>query len=309
MVGKIERVRIRDIFKFEDRHFTTWMEENIEALNEQLGLQLTCTARELRVGTFSLDIEAEDADGRRVIIENQLEKSDHDHLGKLITYLSNLDASAAIWITTEPRPEHITAIAWLNESYAADFYLIKLEGIRIGNSEPAPLFTQIVGPSEESKDVGAIKKEDAERHHLRREFWASLQKRLKGKTNLHSNLTPTKDSWWATTSGVPGIVLLYNIFKDSWGVELCVDHGKKTEEENHQVFESIQSHQSEIEAQFGKPLQWMRQERRRLCRIRYNSDFGGGLANENQWPQIQDAMIEQMIDFERVLRPYLNKMQ
>lgn len=309
MVGKIERVKIRDVFAFEDRHFTKWMEENIDELNNQLGLQLTCTARELPVGTFNLDIEAEDNEGRRVIIENQLEKSNHDHLGKLITYLSNLDASAALWIVTEPRPEHINAITWLNESYAADFYLIKLEGIKIGESEPAPLFTQIVGPSEESKDVGAIKKEDAERHNHRREFWSSLQKRLKGKTRLHYNIAPSRECWLGTTSGVPGLALNYLIFKDSWGIELYIDRGKESEEENGIIFDTLNEFKDEIEAEFEKTADWQRLDGKRACRIRYTNKSDGGLSNEINWPYIQDGMIDCMIAFEKALRPYFQKLQ
>src|SRR5699024_4385408 len=112
-----------------------------------VGFAMTSTESEQRTENFSVDIVAEDNDGRIVVIENQLEKSDHDHLGKLITYLTAVEASCAIWIVSEPRTEHVKAIAWLNESTSTDFYLIKLEAIKIGDSSPAPLFTEIVGPS------------------------------------------------------------------------------------------------------------------------------------------------------------------
>ena len=110
--------------------------------------------REQAAGTFSIDLVAEDEGGGTVIIENQLEKSNHDHLGKLITYLTAMSGKAAIWIVSDPRPEHVAAITWLNESASADFYMVKVEAVRIGDSPPAPLFTLIVGPSEDAKDVG-----------------------------------------------------------------------------------------------------------------------------------------------------------
>ena len=109
-----------------------------------------------------------------VIIENQLEKSNHDHLGKLITYLTGMSAKAAIWIVSDPRPEHVAAVAWLDESSSAAFYMVKVEAVRIGESPAAPLFTLIVGPSEETKDVGQTKKEIAERYGIRKRWWTTL---------------------------------------------------------------------------------------------------------------------------------------
>ena len=93
--------------------------------------------KEKSVGPFNVDILAEDASGRHVIIENQLTKTDHDHLGKLLTYMSNLDAKVAIWVATDPRPEHVAAINFLNENVPQDtqFYLLRLQALRIGESD------------------------------------------------------------------------------------------------------------------------------------------------------------------------------
>jgi len=126
--------------------------ENLDFLSETIGFQLSLDQREISAGAFSADIRAEDPQGNFVIIENQLEKTNHDHLGKLITYMSNLEAKTAIWITSEPRPEHETAVHWLNETLPADtsFYLIKIEAYKIGDSDPAPLFTIVAGPSAET---------------------------------------------------------------------------------------------------------------------------------------------------------------
>ena len=139
MIGKIERVNLRDIWKNEAYDFTNWLAENLDVLSEALGISLSLIETEKSVGTFNVDILAEDDEGNLIVIENQLEKTDHDHLGKLITYTTNIDAKKAIWITSEPRNAHITAISWLNESTPIDFYLLKLEVVKIGNSEPAPI--------------------------------------------------------------------------------------------------------------------------------------------------------------------------
>ena len=171
MIGKIERVPLRDVWKHEAFDFTQWLQDNIDVLNNVIDLNLSNPEREQAAGSFSIDIVAEDDAGNPVIIENQLEKSDHDHLGKILTYLVAMGAKSAIWIVSNPRPEHISAISWLNESSAANFYLLKIEAIKIENSPPAPLLTVIVGPSEEAKEVGKAKKEIAERYIIREKFW------------------------------------------------------------------------------------------------------------------------------------------
>ncbi|NIN67526.1 MAG: DUF4268 domain-containing protein, partial [Anaerolineae bacterium] len=149
MIGKLQRVPLRDVWKHEALDFTKWLEDNPDVLSEAMDVQLSNIEREKSAGTFNVDLVAEDDSGDPVIIENQLAKSDHDHLGKLLTYLAAIEAKAAVWIVADPRPEHVKAIAWLNDSSSADFYLLKVEAVKIGDSDPAPLLTRIVGPGEE----------------------------------------------------------------------------------------------------------------------------------------------------------------
>src|SRR5690606_37152108 len=115
----------------------------------------------------------------------------------------NLDAKTAIWITSEPRPEHEKAIHWLNEIVSADtaFYLIKLEAYRIGDSSAAPLLTVVAGPSLEAKQAGTQKKELAERHLLRLEFWTQLLERAKTRTTLLAQISPGTEHWVAAGAG------------------------------------------------------------------------------------------------------------
>ena len=122
MIGSLQRVDLREVWPHEAQDFTPWLEENIDVLNNAIDLSLSIIEREQAAGDFSVDLVAEDESGNSVIIENQLERSNHDHLGKLITYLTAIDAKAAIWIVKEARPEHISAISWLNESSSASFY-------------------------------------------------------------------------------------------------------------------------------------------------------------------------------------------
>jgi hypothetical protein len=185
-IGKIERVPLRSVWPHEAYDLTTWLEENIDVLNDVLDVNLSNAEREHAAGSFSVDLVAEDDSGGIAVIENQLERSNHDHLGKLITYTAFTEARVAVWIVSDPRPEHVRAISWLNEAAPARFYLLKIEGIRIGDSPPAPLLTLIVGPSEESREAGEAKKDRAERYQIRRRFWTDLLDRAKKRTKLHA---------------------------------------------------------------------------------------------------------------------------
>lgn len=203
-IGRIERVSLREVWPHEALDFTPWLERNPDVLNEVLDLVLENVERERSAGDFSVDLVAEDQSGQAVVIENQLERSDHDHLGKLITYVAALEARAAIWIVSRPRPEHISALTWLNESQSADFYMVKVEAIRIGTSPAAPLLTLITGPSPETRQVGAEKHERAERYDLREAFWSSLLDRARGKTALHSGVSAGKTPGSPRDPGVAG---------------------------------------------------------------------------------------------------------
>jgi len=306
-IGKIERVPLREVWKHEAHNLATWLEENIDVLNDVLDLSLTNVGREQAAGTFSVDLVGEDESGGTVIIESQLQKSDHDHLGKLITYSAFLEARAAIWIVAEPRPEHVRALSWLNESTPSDFYLLKIEGIRIGDSPPAPLLTRIVGPSEESREAGDIKKERAERHFMRRRFWAGLLDRAKAQTTLHSARSPSEQDWISTGAGKAGLGLNYSITQHGSMVELYINTGDANE--NERLFDELLVNKEQIESVYGAPLNWEPLEGKRACRIAERMPSGGWRDDEEaDWPRIQDQMIDAMIRLEKALRPYLDRL-
>jgi hypothetical protein len=308
MIGKIERVPLRDIWKHEAYDFTTWLQDNIDILNDALGLSLSNPEREQSAGSFNVDLVAEDEAGNPVIIENQLEKSDHNHLGKLITYLTAIGAKTAIWIVADPRPEHVGAISWLNESLSANFYLLKVEGIRIGDSEPAPLLTLIVGPSEESRAVGEKKKEMAERYSLRYEFWNELLEKAKEKTKLHAQISPGQYGWVGTGAGKRGLGYNYGVTKHEGQVELYIDRGRDSEDENKKIFDELISHKDEVEEVFGEPLKWERLEGKRACRISKKIEIGG-YRDDAKWPEVHEAMIDAMCRLEKSLKPYISKLK
>jgi len=309
MIGKIQRVPLREVWNHEALDLTKWLQDNIDVINDALDLTLSNVEREQSAGDFSVDLVAEDENGCLVVIENQLERSDHSHLGKLITYLTALNAKTAIWIVAEPRPEHVAAITWLNETSAANFYMLKLEGIRIMNSAPAPLFTLIVGPSEEGRKVGEVKKEFSDREDLRKDFWTELLRRAKLKTKLHANISPNQSSWSGAGSGMTGLSYNYSIRKHEGGVELHIDLGKEAEDKTKAAFDALAKSKKSVEKVFGEPLEWQQVEGRRACRIRKMILTGGYREDASKWPKIQDEMIDAMIRLEKALKPHIAQLQ
>jgi len=290
-VGKLERVALREVWRHEAYDFTRWLQDNIDVLNEALNLSLVNVEREQSAGAFSIDLVAEIEGGGKVIIENQLEKSNHDHLGKVLTYMVAMEAQTAVWIVSEPRPEHVSVIAWLNESSSSDFYLVKVEAVRIGTSPPAPLLTLIVGPSAETAAVSRSKREYAERHDVREEWWARLVARPDAK--MHRHITPSRWTWIGTSSGVRGLNLNYTVLQDQCGAELYIDRGKDSGTESKAIFDQFLARRAEIEAAFGGELEWERLDGGRASRIR--SRVTGGYRNPPEdWDAIQDRQVNAM---------------
>jgi hypothetical protein len=307
LIGKLERVGLRDVWPHEAYDFTKWLEENVDVLNDALGITLLNVEREQAAGSFSIDLVAEDEGGGKVIIENQLERSNHDHLGKVITYLSALNARAAIWIVAEPRPEHVAAISWLNDSSSAAFYLVKVEAVRIGPSPPAPLLTKIVGPSEEKSEVAATNKDFAERISERQHWWQKLLEQPDAK-KLFGRISPGRDTWLSATSGVPGLILSYSVVQNECGARLVIDRGPGSQTENKSIFDQLAAHKDEIEHAFGGPLRWDRLDTQQASRIEFRLP-GGYRSPEDDWPRIQAECVGAMNRLEQALRPFINQLK
>ncbi|MEY2341631.1 DUF4268 domain-containing protein [Acidithiobacillus sp. IBUN Pt1247-S3] len=305
-IGKLQRVPLREVWRHEAKDFTQWLQDNMDVLNSVLDITLVNVEREQAAGSFSIDLVAEEEGGGTVIIENQLEKSDHDHLGKVITYLTAMSARAAVWIVSEPRPEHVAAIVWLNESTSADFYLVKVEAVRIGDSPAAPLLTVIVGPSAETKSVGVQKKERAERYDIRRQWWVRLVARPDAK--LHAHITPGQYSWISISSGIRGMLLIYTVGQNESTAELYIDRGKDADNENKAIFDQLYAMREDIERNLSSKPSWERLDDRRASRIRIRIK-GGYRSPEEQWDSIQGEMVKAMNELDEALKPALKKLK
>jgi hypothetical protein len=306
-VARLERVDLRQVWRHEAYDFTQWLQDNADILSDATGLSLINVEREKAAGDFSIDLVAEDERGGKVIIENQLGKSDHDHLGKLITYLAAMEAHTAIWIVAHPRPEHVAAVAWMNDSMrSAKIYLLKVEAVRIGESLPAPLLTLILGPSVETESAARAKDEFEERYDARRRWWSALVARPEAK--MHAHITPGRYSWIGTSSGIRGLQFIYTVTQNECTAELYIDRGEGAAAENKAIFDQLFAHKAEIDTAFGGPLSWDRLDDKRACRIRVRVP-GGYRSPEEEWPSIQVAQVSAMSRLITALKPSLGALK
>ena len=309
MVSKLTPVKIRDIWKNEARDFTPWLVEHIERLNEDIGLNIQDPRSEEKLVNFSVDIVGEDSLGK-VIIENQFSKSDHDHLGKLITYLSNIEnTKKAIWIVEETKPEHKNAIEWLNENAGTcDFYLIRIRVYTIDKSTPAVQFDLISGPDEHTKEVGKVIREDHVRYKHRFKFWSIFLDKVNKETAIFQNISPTKSYWVSATSGVRGISYGLSLLKSTAFAYLYIDkYVENRQKINKEIFNELYKNKEEIENNFGSELEWVpSKENEFRCMIKKTTNIGGWNDVE-KYEEIQNNLIEFSIGFKKAFGNRIEK--
>lgn len=270
MFDKIQKVDPRSIWKHEAHDFTPWLAENISELGEAIGIELEITEQEADVGGFSLDLLAKDL-GRNsnVIIENQLAVTDHDHLGKLLTYASGYDADIIIWVSTEIREEHRQALDWLNQRTDSDtdFFGVVIEVIKIGDSRPALQFKVIVSPNEwqksKKKQSTTASSEKSEKY---RKYFQDLIDELRNEHRFTSAKKGQPQSWYTFSSGNKKFVYGHSFAQGSRArTEIYIDAGDL--DENKIFFDKLYKEKEQIEAEYGQDLEWERLDDKRACRI------------------------------------------
>jgi hypothetical protein len=156
--------------------------------------------------------------------------------------------------------------------------------------------------------AGATKGGLAGQRDICRAFWTQLLHKARARTDLHANISATTDSWVTASAGVAGLGLAYVVNQHSARVELYIDRGKGTDEETMGIFDELHAHREDIESKFGGPIEWLRLDGKRACRITHTTEIGGYLDRE-KWPELQDTMIDAMIRFEAALRPHIDALE
>lgn len=305
-LGKLEEVDIRELWKHEQYDFSEWLSknENIELLNNEIGLTLTDIQKEVFVGTYRCDLVAKDeTTGIKVIIENQLEATNHDHLGKIITYASGLDANVVIWIVKEAREEHRSAIEWLNNKTTNElsFFLMEIRAYKIGDSLPAPKFVVVEKPNDFVKtvntgvDSGELSNAQAERLI----FWNRFNEVLISRNKPFNVRKATTDHWYSVALGTSEAHIEVTLVNktNSIGIEVYI-------KENKNLFDKLFNSSEEIENELGFSMEWMRLDHKKASRIICYIE-GLDFDNHENYDELMKRVIDKVIVVRNVFRKYL----
>lgn len=254
LIAKLEQVSIRSAWSHEALDFTPWLFENIDTLGDSIGIQLEPVESEVSVTSFSADILARNKfDGTNVLIENQLECSDHTHLGQILTYLAGLEAKTIIWIASEFREAHLSAINWLNENTneSISFFAVQVKVVRIGDSALAPIFDVVVRPNNWERrlqHLNPTREGKTELSQRRNEFWQAFVERVPNELERSGSAQFTSNRW-RIVENAPVIISMY-LSADSIGIFIRAPHNGSHEE----MRELVVSNADLLSAKLGVPM-------------------------------------------------------
>ena len=300
-LGKIKRIHdLRMIWPHEANSFTKWLtkEENLSKLGEDIGIDLVLEERESSVGNFSVDIFAnEESTGRKVIIENQLEDTDHDHLGKLITYASGKGAEVIVWVVKRARDEHRQAIEWLNQhtDTSLGFFLVEIELWQIDDSAIAPKFNVIERPNDWAKQM-KNSENLSDRKQMLLKFWNGFNDYIAKSDIFKNDFTIRKaqpDHWYDLSVG-----------NSSYHICMTISAQKKRLScgvyipDNKDLFHTFEDNKDIFQKEFGENGDW--KEAAKATRIVIYKGFD--LYNETKWEEAYAWFVENAIKTKRVFK-------
>ena len=305
-LGKLKEIDIRTVWAHEQYDFSKWLasDENIKELGDVLNLSLTEVETEKFVGNYRCDIVCKDEiTGKSVLIENQLELTNHDHLGKIITYASGLDASVVVWVVAGAREEHASAIEWLNKHTTSDvdFFLLEVHAYTIGDSVPAPMFKVIEQPNDFAKSVKSLANSgDLNESQVRRlEFWNMLTDALDRKGKPFNKHKATTDHWYTVAVGSSQCYISIDLVNKEHKIRvgLWVTDNKK-------MYDMFYSHREEIEAAFGEALEWDRLDNKKASI--FSTDIPGlNFNKQDNYPKLIDLAIDKTVKLREAVKPFL----
>lgn len=305
-LSRLQKVDLRDVWGHEAADFSVWLsqQENLDILSEEIGVDIKPLQTEARAGQFKVDILAEEGgSGRKIIIENQLEETNHDHLGKIITYASGFDAEIIVWVVSDVREEHQRAVEWLNEhtDENTSFFLIKIELWQIEGSNPAPKFEIISSPNEWAKAIknNPSGSELTETKLDQLEFWKGFKDYAENQeSRVRFGRTPRPQHWYSISIGSSEahIALTLDSRKSGIACEIYISRNKH-------LFEYLKSRKSEIEKDIGQEAEWIDASvaARIVVRKMVPSVFGGEKEDNFRW------LFEKTVLFNDVFGRYIKE--
>ena len=309
LLGRLAPVDLREIWLSEASGFTPWLaaDENLSVLADTIGVELELEAQEKSVGPFRADILCKDLDtGNWVLIENQLERTDHTHLGQLLTYAAGLQAVSIVWISARFTEEHRATLDWLNDitDERFQFFGLEIELWRIGESPPAPKFNIVAKPNDWSRSVTRSAKaidsaatSDIQALYVR--YWMALNEHMEAAHSRFRIKRFQPHNWYSFSIGRARFNLVVTIpaQKKRLGVEMYI-----TDEEPKALYHLLKEQRPEIETECEEELEWQEMPGKKGSRVvSYWQDADP--ATETKWPQQHRWIVEKLEKLDRVLRP------
>ncbi len=296
-IGRLAKIDLRDVWAHEAHALTPWLLDNADVLADVLGIDLELTAREHAVGSFALDLIGRDLTNDCVlVVENQLTPTDHDHLGKLITYAAGTDARTVVWIAPAVREEHRQALDLLNDlgGDRVRFFALELSAVRIGDSAAAPLLQLRAQPNDWHARLSAVARGVSQatgKPALYAQFWSKFLDRVKtDRPHWTRSQKPGAASWFAMPcpfKGGPYYAVSFNL-GGRVRSELYIDYTDP--DRVGALFSALHAMRDRVEQAYGKQLSWEELPDKRASRV---ADYGeGDVTNQ----QAHDAYIDWFID-------------
>jgi len=308
-LGKLQKVDLRKAWKHEAFDFTNWLakDENLGLLSDEIGIDLQVIQTEASVGKFNVDILAEEENtGRKVVIENQLETTDHSHLGQIITYASGYDAEIIIWIVKDVRDEHKHAIDWLNEhtDEKINFFVIKMELWQIGNSPFAPKFQIISKPNDWAKAIKKSAGQSAltDTKLLQLDFWNKFKEYAQSNNSKLRLRKAQPHNWYDISFGSSEayISLTINSLSNQIACEVYIPDSKD-------LFYELEKQRDKIEQELGMKLDWMALEDKKASRIKISSK--ADINDSEKWNEYFDWLEDTASKFKKVFSKNVNRVK
>jgi hypothetical protein len=318
-LGRMHKVELRQVWNSEAADFTPWLalEENLKLLGEAIGIELELEAQEKLVGPFRADILCKDtASDGWVLIENQLERTDHSHLGQLLTYASGLSAVTIIWIAERFTEEHRATLDWLNErtDEKINLFGLEIELWQIGSSPIAPKFNIVSQPNDWSRTVqqAASGSGEVTQHRmLQQKFWTAFRQYMEARKSFVRCQKPLPRHWTSHPIGRSGahlssVVSLWNSETNERGSEIRAELYLKGVNAKKEFF-ALEKQKDVIEQELGFTLGWHNPENAAMCKLytRMDADF----TNESLWPQQFEWLRERLEKLHTVFSPIMKKMK
>ena len=303
-LGLLKNLKLKSVWSHEEHDFTPWLaeESHLAALSEAIGMDLQLDRIEVPVGPYWADILAKDASGDYVVIENQFGKTNHDHLGKLLTYGATLGASAVVWIAEQFTDEHRKTVDWLNERTidSLSLYAVQLEVLQIDDSPPAIRFNIISQPNQVVRAATAAKAAGAltEAQQMQLEFWTMFQKRLLEKKVIPSAQTARPQYWFDVALGRSNISLsnILDTYAGRIGVRVYISNRIADV-----ALAQLEKDKDAIEKEIGQTLSWnpTPEKRDKIIGLYRKVD----LSNREAWPEYCEWLVDTVAKFRKAFMP------